>query len=70
MSRVRNRTAELESYRKPHAMAARFERAPFVPVGVLQDAMRRRNAEQSLTASIMGDPAPGQSALDKREVRS
>lgn len=36
-----------------------------VPPGLLEDAMRRRCAEMPLTAALMGDPAPGQSALDK-----
>jgi hypothetical protein len=33
---------------------------------MLQEAHRRNAAPRSLTAWLMGDPAPGQSALDKR----
>jgi hypothetical protein len=37
-----------------------------VPDYVLADANRRMNAPRTLAAWICGDPAPGQSALDKR----
>lgn len=33
---------------------------------LMADARRRRAASMSLTAELMGDPPPGQSALDKR----
>lgn len=37
-----------------------------IPDSVIADAMKRRLAPRSLTASICGDPAPGFSALDRR----
>lgn len=37
-----------------------------VPDDVLADAGRRTSAPRPLTAWLCGDPAPGQSALDKR----
>jgi len=33
---------------------------------MLADAWRRACAPRSITAFVMGDPAPGQSALDQR----
>lgn len=46
-----------------------LERVPRieVPLRCLEDRDRRMNAERSLTAEFFGDPAPGQSALDKRQ---
>lgn len=38
------------------------------PPDVVADAMRRAVAPRSLTALLMGDPAPGASALDRRAV--
>lgn len=45
-----------------------FERVPRVevPQRCLDDRDRRLSAERSLTSEFFGDPAPGQSALDKR----
>lgn len=43
--------------------AIRFRR---VPDSVLADALRRNSADKSITAMLCGDPAPGQSALDRR----
>ena len=37
-----------------------------IPDFVIEDAARRLSAPRSLTAMLLGDPAPGQSALDKR----
>jgi hypothetical protein len=39
-----------------------------IPDEVLADRDKRSNAPRSLSALICGDPAPGQSALDKRGV--
>jgi hypothetical protein len=46
-----------------------LERVPrvSVPEHCLEDRDRRLSAERSLTAEFFGDPAPGQSALDKRQ---
>ena len=41
-------------------------KSKIVPEDVLADRDRRSNALRSLTALFCGDPAPGQSALDKR----
>lgn len=38
-----------------------------IPARVLADAARRSNADRTITAFICGDPAPGQSALDRRQ---
>lgn len=38
-----------------------------VPDEVWSDAKRRNLAPRTITSSIMGDPAPGQSALDKKQ---
>jgi hypothetical protein len=37
-----------------------------IPEYVLTDRERRQTAPQTLTSLLCGDPAPGQSALDKR----
>jgi hypothetical protein len=37
-----------------------------VPPEVIADAIRRATAPRSVTAWICGDPAPGQSALERR----
>lgn len=37
---------------------------------MIMDAYRRNAAPRSITAWVMGDPAPGQSALDKRDAPS
>lgn len=39
-----------------------------IPEAVEADRDRRQTAPQSLTSLLCGDPAPGQSALDKRGV--
>ncbi|MGY3607638.1 MULTISPECIES: hypothetical protein [unclassified Bradyrhizobium] len=39
-----------------------------VPARLLDDARRRLDAPRTLTSSFFGDPAPGQSALDKRNA--
>lgn len=36
------------------------------PEHVLSDAARRNKAPRTITAALFGDPAPGQSALDKK----
>jgi len=38
-----------------------------VPRWCLEDRDRRLSAERSLTAEFFGDPAPGQSALDRKQ---
>lgn len=43
-----------------------LDRVRNIPVDVWNDAQRRNLAERSITAFICGDPAPGQSALDRR----
>lgn len=40
-----------------------------IPPEVIADALRRAAAPRSLTAMICGDPAPGQSALDRRAAQ-
>lgn len=40
------------------------------PESVREDAARRADAPRTITAWFFGDPAPGQSALDKREQRA
>lgn len=37
-----------------------------IPSAVLKDAIRRNSAPRSVTSWICGDPAPGQSALERR----
>ncbi len=39
----------------------------WVPPHLVEDRDRRARAERNLTALLCGDPAPGQSALDKRQ---
>jgi hypothetical protein len=39
----------------------------YIPDDVIEAAVRRAHANRSLTAIIFGDPAPGQSALDRRQ---
>lgn len=39
-----------------------------IPDEIIADAHRRAIAERSITALLFGDPAPGQSALDKRQA--
>jgi hypothetical protein len=39
-----------------------------IPQDVLDDAFRRNSAERTITALFCGDPAPGQSALDRRNA--
>lgn len=39
----------------------------YIPDDVLQAAARRSLAERSITALIFGDPAPGYSALDRKQ---
>jgi hypothetical protein len=58
----------------------RFKRAPedrpYTDIGrdrrptpeMIEDARRRAVAPRTLTSSVCGDPAPGQSALDKRNA--
>jgi hypothetical protein len=41
-----------------------------VPDEVLMEATVRNSAPITLTAYLLGDPRPGQSALDKREERA
>jgi hypothetical protein len=41
-----------------------------VPVDVWIERSRRLAAPRSLTASIMGDPAPGYSALDRKRAHA
>lgn len=52
-----------EIYRK----YAGVDRPKNVPDHILEDARRRTLAPRSITSFLCGDPAPGQSALDKRE---
>ena len=44
-----------------------IERPRNIPPSVIDDALRRCLAPRSITALLFGDPAPGQSALDKRQ---
>jgi hypothetical protein len=44
-----------------------IERPRDIPPSVIDDALRRCLAPRSITALLFGDPAPGQSALDKRQ---
>lgn len=39
-----------------------------IPQDVLDDAFRRNSADRTITALFCGDPAPGQSALDRRNA--
>ncbi len=39
-----------------------------IPESILADRDRRSSAPRTMTALLCGDPAPGQSALDKRGV--
>lgn len=41
-------------------------RAVEIPDAVLAEAATRANSRRSLTSLLCGDPAPGQSALDKK----
>lgn len=41
-----------------------------IPADVIEDALKRACAERSITSLLCGDPAPGWSALDKRELRA
>lgn len=38
-----------------------------IPDEIIADARRRAIADRSITSLLFGDPAPGQSALDKRQ---
>jgi hypothetical protein len=40
----------------------------FIPDEVVRDAESRRFADRNLTSLLCGDPAPGQSALDRRQT--
>lgn len=53
--------ARQKPFRKPPV-----EVSDRVPETALQDAKRRLTAPRSVTAWICGDPAPGQSALERR----
>ena len=63
----RDREAEREMYRNPHGPHL-VTPGPAAPAHVLEDRARRVLAVKSLTAEICGDPAPGQSALDKKRA--
>lgn len=39
--------------------------SPEIPDHVIDEANRARSAGRTLTSMILGDPAPGRSALDK-----
>lgn len=60
--------SKLQQMRHP-GRAIHIERDPrvFVPQDCLDDRDRRRRADRDLTAEFFGDPAPGQSALDKKQ---
>lgn len=40
----------------------------YIPDDVMRDALARRLADRDLTSILCGDPAPGQSALDRRQA--
>lgn len=71
-ARSRVRYVDYPELRKPPAPPktntrnARSTSLFFIPDEVVSDAVRRGLAQRSLTALILGDPAPGQSALDRR----
>lgn len=46
----------------------RMSRGRTIPDGVLEDRDRRNLAPRSITAFVFGDPAPGHSALDLRNL--
>ena len=52
--------------RKGSIRHPRVQPPPNVPSDVLHDARRRLTAPRTLTAWLCGDPAPGQSALERR----
>lgn len=53
------------------AVVRRREAGPsFIPIEVITDAAKRADAPRTITAWLQGDPAPGFSALDRREQRA
>lgn len=67
MRALQNRQARHRIGRRsknPRLVQPRFE----IPEAVLTDRDRRNAIPRSLTAVLCGDPAPGQSALDRRGV--
>jgi hypothetical protein len=64
----RSETAAREHVKRADVRVRTEVRAvtPKIPACVIADAVRRATAPRSLTADVCGDPAPGQSALDRR----
>lgn len=64
----RDRSGERLKYDRKGIHVTSGSRA-HVPEAVIADRDRRQFAMRTITAFVFGDPAPGQSALDKREAR-
>ena len=60
--------SKIQQLRQPgRQIHIELEPRAWVPQHVLDDRDRRERAERDLTAVLCGDPAPGQSALDKKQ---
>ena len=62
---IRDRTMERLRYERSGIHVT--SRGAKIPDEVLADRERRQLALRTVTAFVFGDPAPGQSALDKRQ---
>lgn len=62
--------AKLERMRNPARNKVHFERphTPVIPRSCLDDRDRRAAADRTITAMLCGDPAPGQSAWDRKQL--
>lgn len=71
MARELGLTAQQVTYRM-HYSRQRHQAAPKhrIPESVLADRDRRALAGRDLTSVLCGDPAPGQSALDRKRAGS
>lgn len=61
VQQVRNK---MSASRERHQAAPKHR----IPEHVLTDRDRRMNAERDLSSILCGDPAPGQSALDRKRA--
>lgn len=58
-----------KNYQSAGAVRNIIGHSPTVPAECMEERERALAAPMSLTALLMGDPAPGRSALDKRRIR-
>ncbi len=69
MRSVASVQAKIERGNRPGRAKVHYEvnQRSVAPQSALDDRNRRINAERDLTSMFFGDPAPGQSALDKKQ---